>query len=132
MTEENSALFSEEDALFWDVLSKCERELAIKIPRYDNEQLIVEQMKLLTVRAHRLLSRIRDAGESRIDIEKYEAELTRVQGRMLQCIMTRIRLQMDMRKLKLVEDAPDSEERDPVIGALLNSLSVWDGVPEDE
>lgn len=131
MAEEESALFSEEDALFWDVLSKYEQELIIKIPGYDNEQLLMEQMKLLTVRAHRLLGRIRDAGTKRIDIERYEAELTRVQGRMLQCIMARIRLQMEQRRLSLAEDASDSEGKDPMIEAMLKSLNVWDETPED-
>lgn len=131
MTEEESALFSEEDALFWDVLSKYEQKLVIKIPGYDNEQLLMEQMKLLTVRSHRLLSRIKDAGTKRIDIERYEAELTRVQGRMLQCIMARIRLQMEQRRLSLVEDASASEGKDPLIEALIKSLNVWDEPPED-
>jgi hypothetical protein len=124
-------MFSEEDALFWDVLSKCERELIIRIPKYDNEQLLMEQMKLLAVRAHRLLARIREAGATRIDVERYEAELTRVQGRMLQCIIARIKLQMDLKRLSLVgEDAIGG--KDPLIAALVDSLNVWDDAPEDD
>lgn len=123
-------LFSEEDALFWDVLTKCERELTVRVPRYGNEELLMEQLKLLTVRAHRLMTRISESGDKRLDVERYEAELTRVQGRMLQCIVARIRLQMDARKLSLAENSA-VEGKDPIVEALIGSLSVWDDPPED-
>ncbi len=135
----NAVKTEEFEALFFDVLEEDERQL-ISMVQLDKEQLLLQEIQLLTVRERRMLKRIealKHDNEGTERLPSIEDALTRVQSNRQKAIDSLhrygyddARLELEIMKLELEtmkQDNPDQEIEEDGFMAAMNGIAsdVW-------
>lgn len=140
----NAVKTGEFETLFFDALEPEEHQL-IGMVQLDKEQLLLQEIQLLTVRERRMLKRIQEYKDSRMPelIPDVEDALTRVQARRQRAIESlhkfgyedaRLDLEMMRIEMEMMKDSnqePDQED-DGFMDAMNKSAAkVWGDVDAD-
>lgn len=106
----NAVKTGEFEALFFDTLDDDEREL-LGMVQPDKEQLLLQEIQLLTVRERRMMKRI-DELSALEGIQAIEEALTRVQARRQRAIEALHKFGYDDAHLELIKAQADKLNRD--------------------
>ena len=135
----NAVKTGEFEALFFDVLEEDERQL-ISMVQLDKEQLLLQEIQLLTVRERRMLKRIEELKHDKEGAERLpsiEDALTRVQSNRQKAIDSLhrygyddARLELEIMKVELEtlkRDPSDQEIEDDGFIAAMNegAAEIW-------